>query len=293
MKYRNTCSLAVLAGAAAVATTGSASAQTVQVGVGAEYSTGSYGGTGDTTIYEVPVTFRVRTGDWSFRVRVPFASVEGPGGVVPGAADDNGGDRSGNSGSGSSGGSGGSGGGGGTDDPIDPTLGEVIGGVSSSGLADISLSASYSHDLGADNYLDLTGRVTLPTGDEEKDLGTGETDYTLLAEVGHDFDGAGIYAFGGYKLRGGATRTDGAQFGAGGYFRPMDGVVAGIDAGWSESSINGLDQSADLTAYGSFSLSKDWRLSVYALTGLTDNAPDFGTGFTLTWRADMRRPTED
>ena len=258
MKYRNTCSLAVLAGAAAVATTGSASAQTVQVGVGAEYSTGSYGGTGDTTIYEVPVTFRVRTGDWSFRVRVPFASVEGPGGIVPGAADDNGGDRSGNSGSGNSG----SGGGGEDDDEIDPTLGEVIGGVSSSGLADISLSASYSHDLGGDNYLDLTGRVTLPTGDEAKDLGTGETDYTLLAEVGHDFDGAGIYAFGGYKLRGGASRADGAQFGAGGYFRPMDGVVAGIDAGWSESSINGLDQSADLTAYGSFSLSKDWRLSV-------------------------------
>lgn len=300
MMYRNTCSLAVLAGAgaAAVATAGSASAQTVQVGAGAEYSTGSYGGTGDTTIYEVPLTFRVRTGDWSFRIRVPFASIEGPGGVVPGGVDDNGGDRSGNSGSGSSGGSGGSGSGGSDDPvdpatPIDPALGEVIGGVESSGLADMSLSATYSHDLGGDNYLDLTGRVTLPTGDKEQDLGTGETDYTMLAEIGHDFDGAGIYAFGGYKIRGGATRSDGAQFGAGGYFRPLEGVVAGIDAGWSESSINGLDQSADLTAYGSFTLSKDWRVSVYALTGLTDNAPDFGTGFTLSWRADMRRPTED
>lgn len=292
MMYRNTCSLAVLAGAAAAATAGSASAQTVQVGVGAEYSTGSYGGTGDTEIYEVPLTFRVRTGDWSFRVRVPFASIEGPGGVVPGGVDDNGGDRSGNSGSGSNG----SGGGGGESDPtdpIDPALGEVVGGVKSSGLADISLSGTYSHDLGGDNYLDLTGRVTLPTGDKNKDLGTGETDYTVLAEIGHDFDGAGIYAFGGYKIRGGATRSDGAQFGAGGYFRPVEGVVAGIDAGWSESSINGLDQSADLTAYGSFTLSKDWRLSVYALTGLTDNAPDFGTGFTLIWRSDMRRPTED
>lgn len=296
MMYRNTCSLAALAGAAAVATAGSASAQTVQVGAGAEYSTGSYGGSGDTTIYEVPLTFRVRTGDWSFRIRVPFASIEGPGGVVPGGVDDNGGDRSGNSGS--SGGSGGSGGSGDDDpvapaDPIDPSLGEVVGGVSSSGLADMSLSATYSHDLGGDNYVDLTGRVTLPTGDKEKDLGTGETDYTMLAEIGHDFDGAGIYAFGGYKIRGGATRSDGAQFGAGGYFRPMEGVVAGIDAGWSESSINGLDQSADLTAYSSFTLSKDWRVSVYALTGLTDNAPDFGTGFTLSWRADMRRPTED
>jgi len=301
MKYLSACSVAAFAAAAVSLGVAPASAQTVQIGVGAEYSTGSYGGTGDTEIYEVPVTFRVRTGDWSFRLRVPFASVQGPGGVVPGGPDDNGGDRSGEDnsgpgGGGSGGGSGSGGSGGGDDDPvdpIDPSLGEVIGGVDSSGLADISLSATWSHDLTDNDYLDLTGRVTLPTGDKDKDLGTGETDYTLLAEIGHDFDGAGIYAFGGYKFRGGATRKDGAQFGAGGYFRPMDGVIAGIDAGWSESSINGLDQSADLTAYTSFALAKDLRISVYALTGLTDNAPDFGGGLTLTWRTDVRRPTED
>lgn len=282
MTFRKSCSLAVLASASVVATAGAASAQTVQVGVGAEYSTGTYGGSGDTTIYEVPVTFRVRAGDWSFRVRVPFASIEGPGGVVPGGVDDNGGDRSGPGGGDDD-----------EDDPIENDLGEVIGGVSSSGLADMSLSATWSQDIGEDNYLDLTGRVTLPTGDVAKDLGTGETDFTMLAEFGHDFDGAGVYAFGGYKFRGGATRDDGAQFGAGAYFKPLDGVIAGIDAGWSESSINGLDQSADLTAYSSFTLSPDWRVSLYALTGLTDNAPDFGAGLTLTWRADFRRPTED
>ncbi len=62
--------------------------------------------------------------------------------------------------------------------------------------------------------------------------------------------------YGGYKFRGGDTREDGAQFGGGGYFEPMAGVIAGLDAGWSESSINGLDQSADLTAYGSFALDR-------------------------------------
>ena len=282
MKFRTSLSLVALASASIVAGAGAASAQTVQIGVGAEYSTGTYGGTDETSIYEVPITFRVRAGDWSFRARVPFASIEGPGGVVPGGPDDNGGDRSGPGGGDDE-----------DDDPIENDLGEVIGGVNSSGLADISLSATWSQSIGDDNYLDLTGRVTLPTGDVAKDLGTGETDFTMLAEFGHDFDGAGIYAFGGYKFRGGATREDGAQFGAGGYFRPLDGVVAGVDAGWSESSINGLDQSADLTAYSSFTLSPDWRISLYALTGLTDNAPDFGAGLRLTWRADFRRPTED
>ena len=161
------------------------------------------------------------------------------------------------------------------------------------GLSDISLAANYSMDICADNYLDLTGRVTLPTGDETKDLGTGETDTTIQAEFGHDFDGAGLYVYGGYKFRGGDTREDGAQFGGGGSFEPLTGVIAGLVAGWSESTRNGLDQSADLTAYGSLAIDKDWRLSLYALTGLTDNAPDFGAGFTLTWRADFRRPNED
>ena len=282
MKFRISSLLVALSSASVVLAAGAASAQTVQIGVGAEYSTGTYGGSDETSIYEVPITFRVRAGDWSFRARVPFASIEGPGGVVPGGPDDNGGDRSGPGGGDDE-----------DDDLIENDLGEVIGGVNESGLADISLSATWSQDIGEDNYLDLTGRVTLPTGDVAKDLGTGETDFTMLAEFGHDFDGAGIYAFGGYKFRGGATREDGAQFGAGGYFRPLDGVIAGVDAGWSESSINGLDQSADLTAYSSFTLSPDWRISVYALTGLTDNAPDFGAGLRLTWRADFRRPTED
>ena len=241
MKFRASFSLVALASTSIFA--GTASAQTVQVGVGAEYSTGTYGGSDETKIYEVPITFRVRAGDWSFRVRVPFASIEGPGGVVPGGVDDNGGDRSGPGGDDDV-----------EDDPIENDLGEVIGGVNSSGLADMSLSATWSQDIGDDNYLDLTGRVTLPTGDVAKDLGTGETDFTMLAEFGHDFDGAGVYAFGGYKFRGGATRDDGAQFGAGGYFKPVDGVIAGVDAGWSESSINGLDQSADLTAYSSFTV---------------------------------------
>ena len=31
-------------------------------------------------------------------------------------------------------------------------------------------------------------------------------------------------------------------------------------------------------------------MSVYARTVLTDNAPDFGAGLRLTWRADFRRP---
>jgi hypothetical protein len=57
----------------------------------------------------------------------------------------------------------------------------------------------------------------------------------------------------------------------------LDSLLASIKNGahlanWTGSNLNAL---------------KD------ALTGLTDNAPDFGAGLRLTWRADFRRPTED
>ena len=253
----------------------------IQLSTGVDYSSGDYGAAEDTTIYELPFTARLRAGNWSFRARVPYVSVEGPGGVVPGGEDDSGGNSgpgSVNSGSGNNnGGSGGS---------------TTTSSVSESGLGDISLSATWSHDFANSTYLDLTGRASLPTGDETKDLGTGETDFTLSGEFGRDFDGGGVYAFGGYKQRGGTLRENGALAGLGGYGRVGNGTLIGVDATWSEASRTGLDDSAEITAYTSFRVSDDVRLSLYALTGLTDNSPDFGAGLSLSWRTDFRRPTQ-
>ncbi len=251
----------------------SANAQAaIQFGTGVEYSSGSYGEVEDTKIIEVPFTARLQSGKWSLRVRVPLSSVDGPGGVVPG--EDNAG-RTDNSGPGSINS------GGGSND--DESSGET-------GLGDIAVSATRSFDLSGAAYLDLTGKATLPTGDEVKDLGNGETDFGLSAELGRDVDGTGVYAMAGYKKRGGNLRDDGAQAAIGAYAALSSVNTSGVELNWSQAALATEDDAASATAFTSFKLNDRIRLGVYAEAGLSDNSPDFGAGISLTWRANVRRP---
>lgn len=251
----------------------------IQVGTGIQYSSGDYGNDDETTILEVPFTVRLKAGNWSFRARVPFASIEGPGGVVPGE-DDSGGQRRRGRGSGISGGD--------QPDPVDdPTL--VVDEISESGVGDISLSASYSFDLNDKNYLDITGKVTLPTGDEEKDLGTGETDYLLSAELGRDLGKGGLYGGGGYRVRGGTARDDGA-FASLGTYAIGGTTITGVELNWSEPAAATTADAVGVTGYTSFRLSDDIRLSLFAEAGLSSSVADYGGGLAITWRTNFRRP---
>ncbi len=250
----------------------------VQFGTGFEYSSGEFGATDDTTIYEVPFTVRLKTGNWTFRAKVPLAAVAGPGGVVPG--DDNGGERD-NSGPG--------GGGDDDDDDGDPTTNP---GIDEFGLADVTLSGTYTFNLTDNVYLDTTAKATLPTGDEEKDLGTGESDFAFLAELGTDTDAGGLYVQGGYKQRGGATREDGALALIGGYARLGNGVLLGADVSWAEAVVAGGEDLSSATAYTSVRLTDTIRLSLFAEKGLSDASADLAAGVGITWRTNFRRPFE-
>lgn len=267
---------AIAAVIAGLATAPVAAAETsVQFGTGFEYSTGEYGAAEDTTIYEIPFSVRLKSGNWTFRAKVPLAAVDGPGGVVPG--DDNGGERD-NSGPG--------GGGDDDDDPVTPL------GIDEFGLADVTLSGTYTFNLSDNVYLDTTAKVTLPTGDEEKDLGTGETDVSMQAEVGINNDMGGVYLQGGYKQRGGAGREDGAQALVGGYARLADGVLIGADVSWAEAIVAGGDDLSSAAAYASFRMTDSIRLSLFAETGLSDASADLAAGIGITWRTNFRRPFE-
>ncbi len=258
-----------------------AAQSSVQLGTGVQYSSGDYGSAEDTTILEVPFTARLKTGNWSFRARVPISNVEGPGGVVPGE-DDGRGQRRRGRGNDVSGGDR-------PDEPDEDVDLTLTDGTSASGLGDVSLSASYSFDVSDNNYLDLTGRVTLPTGDEEEDLGVGETDYVLSAEFGQDFNDGGLYAAGGYRVRGGDTREDGALASIGGY-GIMGTTITGVEFNWSEPALATSDDALGVTGYTSFRLNDDIRLSLFAEAGLSENMADYGAGVGLTWRTNFRRP---
>lgn len=266
----------------------------LQLSTGLDFSSGKFGTNSRTDVLVVPLAARVTTGNWAFRASLPVVSVRGDattiGSQVFVVVDDNGGLRSGSSG----------GSGGGRDHPEDD--GSVTTGtttttstrrVTNTGLGDLSLSATYSFDelLGSDTYLDVSGRVRLPTGEESKGLSLGVTDYAAAAEIGLDRDGGGVYLNGGRRFLEDATafkREDGWQAGVGGWLDLTDNTVLGAFADWRESSSGAGDDPAEAGAYITHRLTPSLKVGLNASAGLTDASPDFGVGLSLSWRANER-----
>ncbi len=73
---------------------------------------------------------------------------------------------------------------------IDGQAETVEGATGGSGLGDITLKGRYYavEQDGLIPYIDLVGCIKFPTADENKGLGTGETDFTLLAEFTRRLD---------------------------------------------------------------------------------------------------------
>lgn len=251
---------------------GVASADTrVSFASGVDYSSGDYGQAVDTEVISVPLVGRVITDHWSFRASIPYLSIRGPADVADTTEGGGGGD-----GGGDPGGAG--------------TLART---GTESGLGDLSLQAtrSFRHLGGEDSgaYFDVTGRVRLPTGDEDRGLGVGATDYTLVGELGNSGESGGVYVNGGWRFLGdrtGVEREDGAQAGVGAWLKVSEGGRVGISASWREASTQGNDDPASASVFWSQRLSDNLRLSINAGAGLSDASADYTGGVRLTWRSD-------
>ncbi len=231
---------------------------------GLDYSSGDYGGTEDTEIVTVPLIGRLTMDNWEVRVSVPYRSITGP-------AD------------------------------IDEDGGAEGGGIArtdtESGLGDTTIDVTYKFDevLGEDTYFETTGRVRLPTGDEDKGLGNGATDYGVIGELGYGGDSNGVYVSAGRRFLGdndsGTEREDGWQAGVGGWIRAGERSRIGVSYTWREATRDGRDDPSEAGAYFSHALSDQLRVSVSAAAGLSDASPDYRAGVRLTWRSeDFRRP---
>src|SRR5690349_4182061 len=77
----------LLAGNAAAQTGGQTGAAQTSVAIGAEYSTGKFGGTETTDTLYIPVVIRHETGPWVLKATVPWLRVTGPGNVIGAGGD--------------------------------------------------------------------------------------------------------------------------------------------------------------------------------------------------------------
>ena len=256
--------LACTSAALAVALPNAAQAEDyVQLGLGADYSTGDYGDDVDTTMLAVPVSATVKTGNLTLRLAVPWVSIEGAAGVIPG----DGGVRG-----------PGNGGGGGGPDPTEVT--------SRSGIGDVVASATYSFALLENTYFDVTGKVKLPTASEGEAIGTGTTDYTVQGELMQVFGDVSAALRAGRRFNGSSEAfplQDVWQGGASLYLVSGD-TTFGLDYDWRDGSLPTAPNRSEVTGSATHKLSDALRLQGYAYTGLSDGSPDIGGGVQVLYR---------
>ncbi|MGQ0532151.1 MAG: hypothetical protein ACT4OF_05585 [Caulobacteraceae bacterium] len=252
---------------------------------GVDYTSGDYGEAENTTIYQVPFSAAYRGEGWAFAVTVPYVDLKGTGNIIPGGVGGVGG------GVGDIGGL--PGGIGGIDPgiiglpgpapapapPPVPTL------VDEQGLGDVTVSfawAPWQSDNGGG--LTIGAGARLPTGDEEKSLGAGETIGSLSANYSVPLgDAFSLYAGAGYGYA--FDSEEGGIFGGVGAQADLSSrfaLGAGVD--WAEATTTGFEDSTTATLFARFAMTDSVDLAGYVAAGLTDTSPDTGAGVRISFR---------
>ena len=239
----------------------------LNLGIGADYSSGDYGSDTTTKILSVPFTAKYTHGAWTWKANLPWMRVDGDPNVVPGLGSVTNTNPNGR----------GRGNGGGTD-PTVPTSGVA------SGIGDLRLSGTYAVDTGGPLGIDLTANVKVPTADEDKGLGTGATDYGVAVDLYRDFDGTLLFGGAGYTVLGDSDYIDadsvvnsnlGVAWKAG-------STSYGAMYDWRQAASDTSDDRSELTGFVTFPTGDRSKLQVYAVKGLSDGSPDWGLGLNLS-----------
>jgi hypothetical protein len=226
---------------------------------GVDYSTGTYGQTLDTNMTYVPLIVGYQASSFQAKVTVPYIAIEGPGAVVGGED-------------------------GGVVVKSKGTAKTTV--ATESGLGDVVLQGTYNlypadpHGL----FLELSGKVKLPTADESKGLGTGQADYT--AQLDAFFSRGPFTPFGmvGYRFRGSSTvlpLKDGVVASAGLSARASNILSAGVSYDYRQAATATTSAVSEVSPFVIFKPAKPWSIDFYGTIGFSTASPDAGGGLQL------------
>src|SRR5689334_935496 len=222
-----------------------------------EYSTGAYGETTDTTLLYAAVSAGFASPEWSFEATLPWVQLDGPATFL------------------------------GIDAPLARgTTGRAPTDVVE-GFADVALSLTRTVDLSADGAtrLDFTGRVQLPTGEEDKGLSSGDTRYSLGLDLSQDFADWTFFVGGGWRFNGGSYQDGG--FGSVGLAWVGESVSVGAAYDYSEASTAGVEAASEISTWVSFAMGKTGgrtsRFQIYGVAGFSEGSPDQAFGARLVF----------
>ncbi len=229
------------------------------ISVGAEYTSGKYGGTASTEIWYFPLTLRYETERWLWWTTIPYLIVEGPGDVVIIGGGGMGGHR--------------------------PVVSTTTTRRTESGIGDIIAGASYRLLTQTEGRpaLDLAGKVYLGTADETAGLGTGKNDYAVQLGLTKDISALTWSGTLGYLLTGdpaGVTYKD-VFYGRLDVEHAFDRNSVGAALDVQQATVPGGDAPTKLSGYLTTRPGKYSKLTGYLLRGLSDASPDWGAGVTF------------
>ena len=217
---------------------------------GFSYSRGSYGLATDTEVYSAPLALSIEEGPWTLRGAVAWLSIKGPATVTADSAL-----------------------------PNRPTT------ASEAGLGDFSASLAYKFPSDPAGWVwTVTGRVKFPTANEDKGLGTGQTDYYGQIDLMKSFPSVTPFFTVGYRWLGNSPRyplENGAYAAAGLAFPAGPKTTLSVGGEWRQAVVSGADDAMEASVSVFQRLSDTWTVSLNALKGFNDASPDFGFGITL------------
>ena len=228
----------------------------VLITTGVDFSSGKYGADESTDMLYIPLTFKYGTDKWSSGLTLPYISLESPGDVVIGP---------------------------------DGTPIPVPGGdsTSESGLGDITASFTWFAYPGTETLpiVDVTGRIKLPTADEDKGLGTGEFDRALETDLIKTLNKNSLFFTLGYKIFGDTdlVKINNVFYGSiGDSYRYNKTTSFGAFYDLREATTEFTEGMNELTGFVSHRMNPKWKVMGYLVKGFSDGSPDVGAGVMFT-----------
>ena len=229
---------------------------------GADTSVGAYGGLEETNILVVPISLRAKRGPFRVSATIPYLRIDSPAGVV--AA------------------------GGGESGPV--ILNRLLPGSREvrKGLGDLNIGLTWSlpSRLPGGVEIDVGARVKLPTSSRRKALGTGKTDFAVMAEASRPVGIVTPFVAVGYRIPGdpegfNLRRTMTGSVGAS---VPVGRLIAIASYDYSGASSRFSRDSHSVFTALSGPIGPRLIVTTYGTVGLTEGAPDYSLGVLVSAR---------
>lgn len=233
----------------------SVSAETTNsLSTGFDYSSGKYGGATSTDMLYVPVIGKIQSDRLFLKLTVPYIRVTSAGGVVVRGMG-----------------------------PFKMATSSRT--STQSGLGDVIASAGYTILEHESLLLDLVGNIKFGTADFNKNLGTGENDYSAQLDGYYLINNSTFFATAGYKIVGAPAgiEVNNIAYGTLGISQKTGNKTsAGLMFDAAQGS-NALSPGArELTVFVANRVSKNFKVQANLMKGFSDSSPDYGGGVMVT-----------